>query len=135
MGWLSERDKASIVETLNVTANATLTKIQRPGVTDDYAETTPGTEVWNGEALCYLSDTTTDENTGQRQSTTDEWLLTILDAGGAPIADPGPRWSGHIVTVDDRRSTPAVERQLRVIGSEHNDNDLLDSSVLRLEVL
>lgn len=135
MGWLTERDKAAIVADLNITANAALTKIQAPGAADDYAQTTVGATIWTGTALCYLADTASDDTAGQRQVSTDQWLLTILDASGAPLPTPGARWAGSIVTVNDRRQSPAVDRTLRVTSVEHDDNDLLDSTVLHLEAL
>jgi hypothetical protein len=145
VGLLPNREIAAMLDTLNLVANARLTRIQDPPAMDASGDPTGnGPQLWAGAVLGYLDRERILAETNARpraseflagglEQVTDTDTFTILDAGGAPLLErAGPEWKGTTVTIEDLRTTPSTTWTWRVKGMRHDAYGTLDSITLEL---
>jgi hypothetical protein len=120
--------------TLVELANATLTKIERPGALGDNGD--PGTPiaVWTGAAPAFLERQDRDVLSGGVQVTVKMDTLIVFDKAGANVAAiiAGADWKATTVVVADERLPTPVTRRFTVTGLEHEANSTLDHVLLTL---
>lgn len=133
MGLLSQAEVASMVETVNELANATLLEIAAPGPLAPNGDPGEPVSTWTGEAPAKLMREQRESTSGERERQGIVTTLQVYDAAAPAREFAGAVASASTVVIrDETRETPVTSRWT-VKGTSKETEGTLDGIVLELD--